>query len=291
MKKNIFSKILITSLILFLLLSCVSCKKCNKNTGNNECTEHLDANLDGKCDKCNETVKIECTEHKDLNADSLCDICNEKIDNSIKPEPPKPQDITIAIVGSSEVKSGQSIKLTANVSGADDTSVIWEVTKGNEYVTLSSDGVLTAKEVSGDKIIEVTAKSNANTEYYGKKTITLVSKPLLTDAMLDVFNGDMFERTSKIPMDKIEEAVKESIIEEEQKLTMMYVSRGYKVIKKNYITIKPVVQHPRKFVCPINKKEYDIPKRYRILITAGCGFKSYVNKDKKMPDKMCRFVQ
>ena len=83
----------------------------------------------------------------------------------------------------------------------------------------------------------------------------------------------------------------ESIIEEEQKLTMMYVSRGYKVIKKNYITIKPVVQHPRKFVCPINKKEYNIPKRYRILITAGCGFKSYVNKDKKMPDKMCRFVQ
>ena len=190
MKKNIFSKVLITSLVLFLLLSCVSCKKCNKNTGNNECTEHLDANLDGKCDKCNETVKIECTEHKDLNADSFCDICNEKIDNSIKPEPPKPQDITVAIVGSSEVKSGQSIKLTANVSGADDTSVIWEVTKGNEYVTLSTDGVLTAKEVSGDKIIEVVAKSNANTEYYGKKTITLVTKPVLTDEMLDVFNED-----------------------------------------------------------------------------------------------------
>jgi len=36
------------------------------------------------------------------------------------------------------------------------------------------------------------------------------------DEITDVFNGDMFERTSKIPMDKIEEAVKESLIEEEQ---------------------------------------------------------------------------
>ena len=36
------------------------------------------------------------------------------------------------------------------------------------------------------------------------------------DEIIDVFNGDMFERTSKIPMDKIEEAVKESLIEEEQ---------------------------------------------------------------------------
>ena len=36
------------------------------------------------------------------------------------------------------------------------------------------------------------------------------------DEIIDVFNGDMFERTSKIPMDKIEEAVKESLIEEEK---------------------------------------------------------------------------
>ena len=36
------------------------------------------------------------------------------------------------------------------------------------------------------------------------------------DEVIDVFNGDMFERTSKIPMDKIEEAVKENAIEEEK---------------------------------------------------------------------------
>ena len=36
------------------------------------------------------------------------------------------------------------------------------------------------------------------------------------DEIIDVFNGDMFERTSKIPMDKIEVAVKENAIEEEK---------------------------------------------------------------------------
>ena len=61
-----------------------------------------------------------------------------------------------------------------------------------------------------------------------------------------------------------------NIILEEQKLTMMYVSRGYKVIKKNYITIKPAVQHPRKFVCPINKKEYDKINNY--IKFTGDGF-------------------
>lgn len=36
------------------------------------------------------------------------------------------------------------------------------------------------------------------------------------DEIIDIFNGDMFERTSKIPMDKIEEAVKENAIVEEK---------------------------------------------------------------------------
>ena len=39
---------------------------------------------------------------------------------------------------------------------------------------------------------------------------------LYPDEIIDIFNGDMFERTSKIPMDKIEEAVKENAIEEEK---------------------------------------------------------------------------
>ena len=44
-------------------------------------------------------------------------------------------------------------------------------------------------------------------------------------------------------------------------------------------------------VCPINKQVYEIPAMRRVVITAGMGFKSVVNKNKKMPDKMCRFVE
>jgi len=36
------------------------------------------------------------------------------------------------------------------------------------------------------------------------------------DELIDVFNNFMFERTSKIPMDKIEETVKENLINEEK---------------------------------------------------------------------------
>ena len=205
MRKNIFIKSLLFSLTLIIVLSCVSCKKCNKECKEHldsnsdgicdncsdtiKCIEHIDSNLDGVCDKCSEAVEINCIEHKDLNADSLCDICGKKIETIIKPEPPV-QDVKVAIVGSSEIKSGHSIKLTANVTGADDTSVKWEIKQGNEFVTISNDGTLTAKEVSGDKVIEVIAKSNANSDCFASKLITLVSKPLLTDQMLDELNDN-----------------------------------------------------------------------------------------------------
>lgn len=185
MKRSIFTKTLFMFLVFFLLISCASCKKCNNGPDEEICTEHIDTNLDGKCDKCQADVEINCTEHSDLDKDNYCDICGEKIDQGIKPEPPKPQDVKVAISGSSEVKSGQSIKLTANVTGADDTTVTWEVKKGSEYVSISADGVLTAKEVDGDKLIEVVAKSNANPEFSATKTITLVTKPVLTDEMLE----------------------------------------------------------------------------------------------------------
>ena len=204
--KNILSKILLTSLVLFLLVSCVSCKSCNKNKPCEKhidenkdlvcdvcqekltCTNHEDTNLDGKCDICAESIEITCTEHKDSNLDSLCDVCNK----DLSPDKPvvTPQDVKVAIVGSSEIKSGQSIKLTVNVTGAEDTSVKWEIAKGSEYVSIDQDGTLTAVEVTGDKVIEVVARSNANTECFGKKTITVLAKPVLTDEMLEPLKNE-----------------------------------------------------------------------------------------------------
>lgn len=82
----------------------------------------------------------------------------------------------------------------------------------------------------------------------------------------------------------------ESFLDEEARIVMTYVAKGYKITRKNYLTIKPVQMKARKFVSPITKKEYDLEKSFRIIITPGLGFKTLVNSGKKMPKKLCRFV-
>lgn len=109
-------------------------------------------------------------------------------------EPPKPpvvlDDITVGISGGSEVKSGQSITLTATVTGAEDKSVTWEIKSGSEYATINQNGKLTAKEVTGDKTVEVIAKSNANSKFFASKIINIVAMPTLTQDMLDAVSKD-----------------------------------------------------------------------------------------------------
>ena len=82
-----------------------------------------------------------------------------------------------------------------------------------------------------------------------------------------------------------------AIIEEEQKLTMEYVKMGYKVIKKNYITLESRKIDGRKnWVSPLNGKTYNIAPTNRILVRVGDGFKRFID-NKKMPEKLCRFVE
>ena len=81
-----------------------------------------------------------------------------------------------------------------------------------------------------------------------------------------------------------------SVIEEEQKLTMEHVRMGYKVIKKNYLTIESKKFAGKKdWKCPLNGKTYTIEPKVRVLVRVGEGFKQFIG-DKKMPDKLCRFV-
>ena len=81
-----------------------------------------------------------------------------------------------------------------------------------------------------------------------------------------------------------------AVIEEEQKLTMEYAKMGYKVIKKNYLTIEGRKMEGKKaWKSPLTGKIYDIPTKTRILVRVGDGFKRYI-ENKKMPDKLCRFV-
>ena len=81
-----------------------------------------------------------------------------------------------------------------------------------------------------------------------------------------------------------------AVIEEEQKLTMEYAKMGYKVIKKNYLTIEGRKMEGKKaWKSPLTGKIYDIPTKTRILVRVGDGFRRYI-ENKKMPDKLCRFV-
>ena len=81
-----------------------------------------------------------------------------------------------------------------------------------------------------------------------------------------------------------------TVVEEEQKLTMEYAKMGYKVIKKNYLTIEGRRFEAKKaWKSPLDGKTYDIPAKTRILVRVGDGFKRYI-ENKKMPEKLCRFV-
>ena len=98
--------------------------------------------------------------------------------------------ITIGISGPSEVKSEQSIKLTANVEGTDNKEVTWSIKDDVEYASITQDGTLTAEAVNGDTIIEVIATSKYDSTQSASKIITIVAKPVLTQAMLDALNQD-----------------------------------------------------------------------------------------------------
>lgn len=81
-----------------------------------------------------------------------------------------------------------------------------------------------------------------------------------------------------------------SVIEMEQKLTMEYAKMGYKVIKKNYLTIEARrFEGKQNWVSPLNGRTYNIPAKTRILVRVGDGFKQYID-GKQMPEKICRFV-
>ena len=110
-----------------------------------------------------------------------------------KPDPePKPpvEEITVAISAPDEIKSGETIKLTANVQGTVDVSVTWTVVEGSDYATIDNKGNLTALTVSGDKVIKVEARSKVDTTAFATKILTIVSKPELTQDMLDALNSD-----------------------------------------------------------------------------------------------------
>ena len=68
----------ILALILTLVMMLITVAPLSSCGGNTECTSHVDANGDGKCDNegCDATVPgggSGCTNHVDNNADGICD--------------------------------------------------------------------------------------------------------------------------------------------------------------------------------------------------------------------------
>ncbi len=66
--KRALSLLLSIMLVLTCVLPLIAC-------GENIPCSHADANSDGKCDKCGESVTINCTTHVDVDKDNKCDNC------------------------------------------------------------------------------------------------------------------------------------------------------------------------------------------------------------------------
>lgn len=80
------------------------------------------------------------------------------------------------------------------------------------------------------------------------------------------------------------------IIDLEQRKTMEYCKKGFKVIKKNYLTLTPINKPEKTVFSYITNKEYKVIAKTVVKVTVGEGFKSFVNDNLPMKDKLCRFV-
>lgn len=98
--------------------------------------------------------------------------------------------VTVGIEGGTDVRSGKTLQLSAKVTGSDEKKVVWEITKGGEFASVDENGLVTAKEVTGDKMITVTATSVADSTVSASKQLTVTAKPKLTQEMLDRLQSD-----------------------------------------------------------------------------------------------------
>lgn len=119
---------------------------------------------------------------------------------------PNPDEVTVTISKTSEVRSGKSITLKAYIDGkeAKNGEIIWEIVDGNQYATIDENGKVTAAEVNGDKKVTVTATVADNDECFAEKDIWVLAKTALTADMLSALNHAKvgFEGYDKIDLYK-----------------------------------------------------------------------------------------
>lgn len=145
-------------------------------------------------------ITITVTSNADNTKSASCELTAMVSGTKPTPNPPK-EDVTVAIEGPSEIKSGKSIDLSAVVNGSDNKTVTWTVVTGSEYVTIDANGKLTAKETESDHNVQVKAISSADPTVNAVKNITVVGRPVLTADMLEEISTDKISFDGFIQID------------------------------------------------------------------------------------------
>ena len=167
----------------------------------------------------NAILKTEVTEDTVItvtvtsDADKTKSASKEIVAKATKKPDPKPPvtDLTVGIEGPSEIKSGKYINLKAVVKGTTDQSVTWNVVTGDEYVSITEDGVLTAVDTDSDHNIQVKATSKVDSKFSATKNITLVGKPELTQDMIDQISTDKLSFDGYIQINLYSSGIFESL--------------------------------------------------------------------------------
>ena len=101
------------------------------------------------------------------------------------------ENVQVKITGATQIKSGKSATLKAQVTGFDaNSSVSWEIVEGAEYASVDQNGTVTANDVSEEVSVTVRATSLENGAKYAEKKITIITKPVLTQDMLDAIANE-----------------------------------------------------------------------------------------------------
>ena len=100
-----------------------------------------------------------------------------------------PPEVTAEVLIDGPISVGGGLKAnykaSVTVDGSDDKSVTWSVVEGGDVATIDEHGVLDTKEVSADKTVRIRATSNADPDSYNELTVSVLTKTLLTQTMLD----------------------------------------------------------------------------------------------------------
>lgn len=173
MKKSL--KIIAIALCLFVIVFALCA--CNE-----ECTEHLDANGDNKCDNCGENLKDDSTStcaHKDENLDEKCDLCGEEM-----------------LLNDGKVTYSVIIKDGANNGYAD---IIVEFDDGNDIVMkpTNDNGVVYVRLVEGNYDINLVDTKNRELHYDvtdlrvtpARKTLTIIGSKTTSGLAKDEIFG------------------------------------------------------------------------------------------------------